>query len=77
VLPLLGGLVLLGAFIRSAVDMVAADFGETSFHGIGGVFLLGIGSLLLGVVLMVVTELTMPAFFRGRGDERAAAGAGG
>jgi amino acid transporter len=66
VLPFLGGLILLGAFIRSAVDMFAEDYGDTSFHGIGGVFLLGIGSLLLGVVLMVVTEVAMPAFFRGR-----------
>jgi len=71
VLPLLGGLILLAAFIRSAVDMFAEDFGETSFHGVGGVFLLGIGSLLLGVVLMVVAELAMPAFFRGRATDGA------
>jgi amino acid transporter len=71
ILPLLGGLVLLAAFIRSAVDMFAPDFGDTSFHGIGGVFLLGIGSLLLGAVLMVVTELAMPAFFRSRVPDEA------
>lgn len=65
-LPFLGGLILLGAFIRSAVDMFAEDYGDTSFRGVGGVFLLGIGSLLLGVVLMVITELAMPAYFRGR-----------
>ena len=65
-IPLLGGLILFGAFLRSAVDMVAADYGDTSFRGIGGVFLLGIGSLLLGVVLMLVTEWLMPAYFRGR-----------
>jgi amino acid transporter len=77
VLPLLGGLILLAAFIRSAVDMFAEDFGETSFHGVGGVFLLGVGSLLLGVVVMVVVEVTMPAFFRGRTLARAAAPAEG
>jgi amino acid transporter len=65
-LPFLGGLILLGAFIRSAVDMFASDYGETSFHGVGGVFLLGVGSLVLGVVLMIITELAMPAYFRGR-----------
>jgi amino acid transporter len=65
VLPLLGGLILLAVFIRSAVDMYDADFGSTSFHGVGGVFLLGIGSLLLGVLLMMLTELAMPAYFRG------------
>lgn len=65
-LPLLGGLILLAAFIRSAIDMYDPEFGDTSFQGIGGVFLLGIGSLLLGVVLMIITELAMPDFFRGR-----------
>jgi amino acid transporter len=64
--PFLGGLILLGAFLRSAVDMFAEDYGDTSFHGIGGVFLLGIGALLLGVVLMVGTEILMPDYFRGR-----------
>ena len=66
VVPFLGGLILLGAFIRSAVDMFAEDYGDTSFHGIGGVFLLGVGALLLGVVLMIITEITMPDYFRGR-----------
>jgi amino acid transporter len=66
VLPLLGGIILLGAFIRSAKDMFAEDYGDTSFHGVGGVFLLGIGALLLGVILMIITEIAMPAFFRGR-----------
>ncbi len=28
--------------------MYAADYGKTSFHGVGGVFLLDIGSLLPG-----------------------------
>jgi amino acid transporter len=65
-LPFLGGLILLGAFIRSAIDMFASDYGETSFHGVGGVFLLGIGSLVLGVVLMILTEIFMPDYFRGR-----------
>jgi amino acid transporter len=66
VLPLLGGIILLGAFLRSAKDMFASDYGDTSFHGVGGVFLLGVGALVLGVLLMIITELVMPAFFRGR-----------
>ena len=32
---------------------------------IGGIFLTGIGALVLGVVLMLVTWACMPAFFRG------------
>ena len=46
--------------------MFAEDYGETSFRGVGGVFLLGVGSLLLGVVLMIITEILMPDYFRGR-----------
>jgi amino acid transporter len=64
-LPLLGGLMLLAAFIKSAIDMYAADYGDTSFAGVGGVFLLGIGSLLLGVVLMIVWNMIAPPYFRG------------
>jgi amino acid transporter len=66
VLPLLGGLILLAAFVRSAIDMYDPEYGDTSFADVGGVFLLGIGSLLLGVILMVVTEIAMPDYFRGR-----------
>ena len=54
------------AFIRSAIDMFAEDYGDTSFRGVGGVFLLGIGALVLGVVLMIITEIAMPDYFRGR-----------
>jgi amino acid transporter len=66
VFPLLGGLMLLAAFAKSASDMYAADYGTTSFHGVGGVFLLGVGSLLLGVVLMVIWRLFEPRFFQGQ-----------
>jgi amino acid transporter len=62
-LPLLGGLMLLGAFLKSAVDMWAPDYGATSLAGVGGVFLMGIGSLLLGVALMVGYNLIAPAYF--------------
>jgi amino acid transporter len=65
-LPLLGGLILLVAFIKSSVDMFATDYGETSFAGVGGVFLLGFGALLLGVLLMEAYRLVSPDFFRSR-----------
>lgn len=64
VLPLVGAAILTLCFFKSGHDMYAADYGTTSFHGIGGVFLLGVGSLLLGLVVMVVCELTAPDFFR-------------
>jgi amino acid transporter len=66
VLPLVGAVVLTLAFYKSAHDMFAADYGMTSFAGVGGVFLLGIGSLVLGAALMIVCEVAMPDYFRGR-----------
>jgi amino acid transporter len=67
-LPLLGGLMLLAAFLKSAVDMFASDYGDTSFLGIGGVFLMGIGALVLGLVLMEVYRIIAPDFWRGQVD---------
>jgi amino acid transporter len=64
VLPGFGGLILTGAFFKSAHDMYASDYGDTSFGGVGGVFLLGIGSLVLGIVVMVAYELAAPTYFR-------------
>jgi amino acid transporter len=66
VLPGLGGLLLLAAFVKSAYDYSKPDAGSTTLGGIGGVFLIGIGTLVLGAVLMVVYSFLAPAFFRGR-----------
>ncbi len=65
-LPFLGGLMLLGAFLKSATDMWSPDYGSTSLFGIGGVFLMGVGSLLFGVILMVIYNVIAPAYFSGR-----------
>jgi amino acid transporter len=35
-----------------------------SFHGVGGVFLMGVGVIVLGIILMFVTWATKPEFFR-------------
>ncbi|MFE7244902.1 APC family permease [Streptomyces sp. NPDC057580] len=64
VLPALGGLMMLAALARSAYDTIAADYGSTSFHGIGGVFLLGIGSVALGVPVVLLIRANFPRFFR-------------
>lgn len=64
VLPLLGALMMLAAFVRSALDMVEPDYGTTSFDGIGGTFLLGVGSILLGVVVMLLVRPQFRQFFR-------------
>jgi len=71
-LPLLGALLLTGAFVKSAIDMFDPGYGETVLFGIGGVFVIGIGSLLLGVVLMLVWA-AFPgsrAYFRGEALNR-------
>lgn len=58
--PLLGALMLTAAFVFSAIDMFNPDYGYTVLFGVGGVFVVGIGSLAVGVVLMIVWS-----FFRG------------
>jgi amino acid transporter len=65
--PLLGALMLTAAFIFAAVDMLNPDYGYTVLFGIGGVFVIGIGSLLVGVVIMIVWSFfdRSKPFFRG------------
>jgi hypothetical protein len=65
-LPLIGSVVLIFVFFRSAWDMRAPDYGTTSFAGIGGVFLLGIGTIVLGVLAMLAWNAVRPEFFRSR-----------
>ena len=64
-LPLLGGVLLLAFFFIAAKTYADPAYGYTSIAGVGGVFLIGIGSLLLGVVLMFVYQAIAPAYFRG------------
>ena len=66
-LPLLGALMLTAAFIRSAVDMADVDYGYSVLLGVGGTFVTGVGSLALGLVIMVLwrTRSGSLPFFRG------------
>jgi len=52
--------------------MLAPDYGYTVLLGIGGTFVIGIGSLLLGAVLMVVWSAFAESrpFFRGESLNR-------
>jgi amino acid transporter len=71
-LPLLGALMLTYAFVQSAIDMYDVDYGYTVLLGIGGTFVLGIGALAFGVVLMLLW-FAFPrskAFFRGESLNR-------
>ena len=64
-LPLLGGLIMAAVFVRSAFDMYDPDYGYTVLMGIGGVFVMGMGALLAGVVVMIIWNIVAPPFFRG------------
>jgi amino acid transporter len=71
VIPLVGGILLLVLFVYAASQYIDPDYGYTSVnipaidYRVGGVFALGIGVLLLGVILMLIWRLFEPAFFRG------------
>jgi hypothetical protein len=54
VFPLLGGIFMVWAFVQSAIDMSDPEYGYTTFFGIGSAFIIGVGSFVLGVVLMLV-----------------------
>jgi amino acid transporter len=60
--PLLGGIGMAAAFIKSAIDMVNPDYGFTTFGTIGGVFVIGVGMLALGVPLMIACAVRLRAF---------------
>ena len=63
ILPLVGGLTLLGAFVLSIKSYWPAASSYSSFHGIGGIFLIGAGSLVIGVVVMLITARFLPRYF--------------
>ena len=58
--PRFGGLALLAAFVLSIVSYWPAASSYSSFAGVGGIFLIGAGSLLAGVVLMLVARRGCP-----------------
>ena len=66
VAPLLGGLALAAVFVKLVIDTTDPAYGSGgSIFGLGTVFVLGIGVLLLGVVVMVAWQARSPSFFRG------------
>jgi len=68
ILPILGGLILFAAFIKSAIDFwhPSADDSDVIIWGMGGKFVLGIGVILLGVPLMILWNLIDRSYFSGR-----------
>ena len=66
VFPLLGGLMLAAVFVISLIDSAdPANGSGAEIGGVGLVFILAVGLLLLGAVLMLVCRFRDPAFFRG------------
>jgi amino acid transporter len=65
--PLLGGVILAAVFVISVRESMDPENGSgTSIGGIGLVFFMGFGILLLGAVLMLVMRFRSPDFFEGR-----------
>lgn len=66
VFPVLGGTLLAAVFGKTLYDMWDPAYGSgSSVLGMGSVFVIGVGLLLLGLVLMLVMQRRSPAFFRG------------
>jgi len=70
IMPLIGGITLLGVFIKTTIDDMNPENSYTvvNIFGVklGGIFVIAIGSLLLGVVLMLIMSRISPAFFAGK-----------
>ena len=64
--PLVGGVMLAVVFVISLVDSIdPANGSGAQIGGIGLVFILALGLLVLGAVLMLVCRALEPAFFKG------------
>jgi amino acid transporter len=65
-LPLLGGIGLGAVLVVTLRDSFSPDYGSgAEIGGVGLVFILGIGLILSGLVLMAIQRAKDPAFFRG------------
>lgn len=65
-MPGLGGLLLFIIFFNTTLSSLDPDFGSgVDIGGIGLVFIMGAGLIVLGVVTMIVTSFFYRPFFRG------------
>jgi amino acid transporter len=65
ILPAIGTVILGWAFVRNLKDTYNKNYGLTSLFGIGGVFVIGVATLLIGVVLMLLWNARSGEYFRG------------
>lgn len=65
-LPLIGGIILTFVFIVTLRDSFSPEFGSgASVGGVGLVFIMGVGLIVFGGVIMAFVRAKHPAFFRG------------
>ena len=65
-LPFIGGTILFSLFVTTTIDSMDPNYGSGShLGGVGLVFILGMGVILLGVLIMIICAVHRPAFFRG------------
>lgn len=67
-LPLIGGLMMTGVFLYSAVSMLDPEYGTTTVLGTSGTFVMGVGSLAAGFLVMALWSRRPAArdYFEGR-----------
>ncbi|YCK82249.1 APC family permease [Arthrobacter sp. D3-18] len=70
ILPGLGAVLMIGAFAYSAVDMLSPEYVGLSWLGIGSVFWIGIGALVLGLLVTAILRTRLRRFFSGEAIPR-------
>ncbi len=66
-LPLLGGIGLAAVFIITLFDSFSPDYGSgASIGGVGLVFVLGVGLILSGVIVILLVRANDSSFFKGQ-----------
>ena len=69
--PLLGGLALVAVFLQTTVDSLDPEYGsETHVAGMGLVFVVGVGILVLGAVFLIGARKRRAAFYESRPETR-------
>lgn len=63
ILPALGALLMVVAFVVSAIDMASPEYVGEAILGVGTVFWIGVGALVVGVVVTLALRPVFPEFF--------------
>ncbi|GAB3620005.1 APC family permease [Glutamicibacter endophyticus] len=69
--PLFGGIALLAVFVQTVIDSLNPDYGSgTHIAGMGLVFVVGVGILILGAVFLIGARKRRPRFYDTRPETR-------